>query len=154
MSARVLSLLSVIIAAAALLALVFWLPGYLQPPTGNVTLAGEPGCSINQGACRATGEQRALTLEIAPAPVRSATPLQISVRLDGFEADAVQLSLEGKDMYMGINQVALRKDSTTGLWLGVGELAVCTTGEMAWRARVAAQQGQQTFEAAFDFNAR
>jgi hypothetical protein len=154
-SARVLSLLSVALLGAALLALVLWLPGYLQPaPSGQVMFTTEAGCSVSQSACRAVAAERAMTLSMTPTPVRSVTPLQVSVHLDGVDAQTVQLSLEGQDMYMGINQIQLSKDSQSDLWRGVAELAVCTTGEMSWRARVTARQGQQTFEAAFDFNAR
>jgi len=135
---------------------VVWLPEQLKPQTPeNQLLLTESGCSIKESTCRASLDTQTISVEVNPQAIRSTIPLTFTVHLDGIDADAVNLSLEGVDMFMGLNQTQLSPvQDKPGFWRGVTEIAICTTGEMMWRARVIAQQDQQQLEAHFDFSAK
>ena len=97
---------------------------------------------------------RSLEFELAPRQARSLEPLEFRVRTEGMDTTTVNIQLEGRDMYMGINQLQLQPvPGEPGLWRGIGELAVCTTGEMIWQARVQAA-GSSNLNALFEFRAR
>lgn len=135
---------------------VVWLPEQLKPQAPqNQLLLTEDGCSIKESVCNATTNNQSISVQVNPQEIRSTIPLTFTIELNGIDADAVNLSLEGVDMFMGLNQTQLSpvKDKP-GLWRGVTEIAICTTGEMMWRARVTAQQEQQQIEAHFDFSAK
>ncbi|MCO4758661.1 MAG: hypothetical protein KC477_11585 [Oceanospirillaceae bacterium] len=100
-------------------------------------------------------DTRSIRVDVSPREIRSTIPLTFNVTLKGINANAVNLSLEGQDMYMGLNQISLTPVANQpGVWRGITELAICTTGEMPWRARIIAQQDQQQLEAHFDFTAK
>lgn len=140
----------------ALVAAVTWLPDLLQPkPPQAQVLQSDISCSIKQSSCTASLGERQIKLSVTPNEIRSTIPLQFEAVLSGIDADAVQLTLEGRDMYMGINQTPLSPVAEGNhTWQGISELAVCTTGEMIWRARITAREGQNIIEANFDFSAR
>lgn len=94
-------------------------------------------------------------MSVTPKEITSGIPLEFEIRLEGVVADTIHLSLEGRDMYMGISQTDLKPVADKpGYWNGISELAICTTGEMTWRARVTVQHGPTITEANFDFSAR
>lgn len=144
------------ILALALGIAVVWLPEQLKlQTTENPLFLTDSNCSIKTSACRATLDTRSISVDVSPREIRSTVPMTFSVTLTGINADVVNLSLEGREMYMGLNQITLSPVANQpGVWRGVTELAVCTTGEMTWRARIIAQQDQQQLEAHFDFKAK
>lgn len=156
MSNRLLQYTIFCVLALALGVAVVWLPEQLKPQTaGNQLFLTDNNCSIKHSDCSATLDTRSIAVDVSPREIRSAVPLTFSVTLNGINANAVNLSLEGQDMYMGLNQISLTPVANQpGLWSGTTELAICTTGEMSWRARVVAQQDQQQLEAHFDFTAK
>lgn len=135
---------------------VVWLPEQLKPQTPeNQLLLTESGCNIKKSICSATLNDQSISVAVNPQAISSTIPLTFTVQLAGINADAVNLSLEGVDMFMGLNQTQLSPvPDKPGFWRGVTEIAVCTTGEMVWRARVIAQQDQHQLEAHFDFSAK
>lgn len=156
MSNRLIQYALVCLLALGLGIAVVWLPEQLKPQAPeNQRLLTEDGCSLKESTCHATLDGQSIAVEVNPQAIRSAIPLTFTVELDGFDADAVNLSLEGVDMFMGLNQTQLSPvQDKPGFWRGVTEIAICTTGEMMWRARIIAQQDQQQLEAHFDFSAK
>lgn len=111
-------------------------------------------CDLHTGACIASRGNQLLQLTLSPGPLKSLKPIEITVRLQHLEARQVMLDLQGVDMYMGLNQVQLIQDSERPeMWRGTTELAVCTTGEMTWRASVYVDTAEQLYSTAFDFDA-
>lgn len=142
-----------IAALALLLILSIWLmPRLLSRPT-PIDLTQAPGCDLARGSCVAGNDHMAVSLELSPHDVRSLEPLNFSVKLEGTEASAMKIRLEGRDMYMGLNEIGLQP-ATSGLWQGRGELAVCTTGRMVWRATVLAMTPTGPLSARFEFSAK
>lgn len=156
MSNRLLQYTIFSILALALGVAVVWLPKQLKPQTsGNPLFLTDSNCSIKHSDCSARMDTRSIRVDVSPREIRSTIPLTFNVTLKGINANAVNLSLEGQDMYMGLNQISLTPVANQpGVWRGITELAICTTGEMPWRARIIAQQDQQQLEAHFDFTAK
>ncbi|MBY4677676.1 hypothetical protein [Marinobacterium arenosum] len=153
-----LSVKKLLLCAAVLVALlaVVSLPQQLQ---GN-RLQGElqlpsPDCDLSRQSCSAEADGRRISLSIDSSPVHAAVPLQFSARLDNVPAEQVMLDLQGRDMYMGINQVHLKPVAgQPGLWQGSAELAVCTTGEMVWQATLVAAGNGGQVSSQFEFKAK
>ncbi|KAA0875056.1 hypothetical protein [Nitrincola tapanii] len=142
------------------LLLLWQLPRFLQDSDDatHLWLTAWP-CDLHQGVCSAERGQIQLSLSMTPRPLVSLQPLDIHLELQGVEADWVQLDLQGVEMYMGLNQTLLQSVSSadaasTHLWSGQTELAVCTTGEMTWRAQVIFSAEGQMYRSAFEFDAR
>lgn len=112
-------------------------------------------CNLHQGACVASHGKQVLQLSLTPGPLVSMQPLSIEVRLQHFDARQVMLDLEGVEMYMGLNQTQLQQDpERPDVWRGTTELAVCTTDEMTWRAKVYIDTEDTLYSTHFDFDAR
>ncbi|KDE39061.1 hypothetical protein ADINL_2190 [Nitrincola lacisaponensis] len=124
----------------------------LQPD--SVLLPPLP-CDLHQGNCIASRGNQLLQLSLTPRPLESSQPISIEVRLQHLDARQVMLDLQGVEMYMGLNQTQLTQDpERPEIWRGTTELAVCTTGEMTWRASVYVDTAEQLYSTAFDFDAR
>lgn len=112
-------------------------------------------CDLHQQPCRAEYNGLRLQLSLTPGPLVSLQKLAIEVRLEGIEAESVVLDLQGVEMYMGLNQTELEPDpEMVGVWRGETELAVCTSGEMTWRASVLADSQDALYSTRFEFEAR
>lgn len=112
-------------------------------------------CDLHTGACIASRGNQQLQLSMTPGPLESLIPIEVEVRLQQIDARQVMLDLQGVEMYMGINQVHLTQDdSRPHIWRGMTELAVCTTGEMTWRASVFVDTEEHLYSTEFDFDAR
>ena len=82
-------------------------------------------------------------------------PIDFEVSVEGIQAEAVLVDLQGTEMYMGINQTELQPASQNpGLFTGQGALGACVTGEMGWRATVLVNTSQGAIKAHFDFRAK
>lgn len=128
--------------------------GLRQDSAATLTLVPST-CDLNSGSCRAGQEGHALEFSLGPAPIASLKPLRAEVRLEGIKARAVTLLLEGRDMYMGLNETHLVAQDGDGVWHGTTELAVCSTGRMVWRARLLIDTDDNNdYETWFDFEAR
>ena len=112
-------------------------------------------CDLHQGPCIASSGKQVLQLRLTPGPLVSMQPLNIEVRLQHFDARQVMLDLQGIEMYMGLNQTQLQQDpERPDIWHGTTELAVCTTGEMTWRATLYIDSAEALYSTHFDFDAR
>ncbi|GGO87501.1 hypothetical protein GCM10011348_40840 [Marinobacterium nitratireducens] len=137
-----------------LIASVWLLPRWLQAPPPADQLRADH-CDLGLGPCRVELGAHSLELELAPRQVRALEPLEFRVRTTGMDTQAVSIRLEGKEMYMGINEVQLQPvTSDPGLWRGTGELAICSTGEMVWQARVQVTGQSDSLDVLFEFSAR
>lgn len=112
-------------------------------------------CDLNKQSCTVDMGKVSLTLDIQPRPIRSMTPLNYRVSIDGTRSNKVMVKLQGSEMYMGINQTELTPvDDKPGDFSGKGELAVCTTGEMLWRLTVSAETATGPLTTWFEFRAK
>ncbi len=73
---------------------------------------------------------------VTPQPVRSMRPLlfQVILQNDG-EPQSVMVDLAMPNMYMGINQVTLKKSSPR-VYEGVGIIPTCPSGLKQWQASI------------------
>ena len=73
---------------------------------------------------------------VTPQPVRAMKPLFFHVILqnDG-EPQSVKVDLSMPNMYMGMNQVIMKK-SSPGVYEGMGIIPICPTGLKLWQASV------------------
>ncbi|GGB95647.1 hypothetical protein GCM10011352_22170 [Marinobacterium zhoushanense] len=143
-----------IVLVATLGTLTLLLPGWLQPETAEGIQLKPPACDLNQGSCRLKQGDIELAFSLGPAPIQSLQELTARLTLQGVDVERVHLSLEGRDMYMGLNQTELTPTGTDGGWQGTTELAACTTGSMVWRARLTLESKRQHYVTWFDFEAK
>lgn len=143
-----------LVLVATLGALMLLLPGWLNPDTSAGVQLKPPACDLNQGPCRLKQGDIELEFSLGPAPIQSLQTLKAQLRFVGAELERVHLSLEGRDMYMGLNQAELTPTGTDGSWQGTTELAACTTGRMVWRARLTLESKHQQYTTWFDFEAK
>lgn len=112
-------------------------------------------CDLRQQSCKVDIGEASLTLDIQPREIRSLTPLNYQVSIEGTNVSQVMISLQGSEMYMGINQTELSPVAgKPGVFKGQGELAVCTTGEMKWRLTVSAKTEAGQLNTWFEFRAK
>lgn len=125
-------------------------------------------CDLQQGSCQLKVGDGTLRLEAGPLPLRSLSPLKLSLSLDGMDARRIRADLQGAEMYMGINQFELEPATdpkTSGAdktdlpirsqhWQGKTELAVCTTGSMVWQLTLEIETPEGPQQHLFEFEAR
>lgn len=97
----------------------------------------DPTCRLSAGPCAVelpSGHRVELSVQPPDAP--AATPLRLSVEVDGDAAPA-SVELSGLDMNMGFFRHPLHPASTVArTWTATVVLPVCTRDRMAWRADV------------------
>ncbi|MBA4501182.1 hypothetical protein [Marinobacterium marinum] len=126
-----------------------WYQQQWAPQTGVI----HHDCDLQRGICQIELNNGRLQLEAGPLPMRSLSPLRLTLRADGIEATSILADLQGKDMYMGVNQFELTP-SAESLWHGQTELAVCTTGSMQWQLTLTIATPDTTQQHVFEFEAR
>lgn len=142
--------------AATLCAALFFivvLPQLLTPEEAQTIELMPPSCDIAEGRCTLKQDGLELSFELTPTPPSSARPLTAQLTTRGFSPRKVLLSLEGRDMYMGLNQTELQPAGDSR-WQGETQLAVCTTGSMVWRALLLIETDDKTYKTWFDFEAK
>jgi hypothetical protein len=99
-------------------------------------------CDVSRGACTAAAGDVAVTLDLAPRPLRPLRELEAAVSLSRggvpLEGAEVSLALSMPGMYMGENETALRP-AGGGRHAGRIVLVRCTTGRRDWAAEVVAR---------------
>jgi hypothetical protein len=131
----------------------FWLLAqFYLDDFSKVDLITPAPCDLSAGPCQATRGTEQIRFAIESPQIGSHALLQLRVHLEGLAADSIEVDFQGRDMYMGINRVALNKQADGSYW-GEGRLPVCTTGEMPWRARVIITQQNSQVGSWFDFMA-
>lgn len=100
---------------------------------GDVGIA----CDLNSAACPVPVAAGHGMLDIAPRPLATMQPLQVTWRepAGADHGEAVHLQFEGVEMAMGFNRIRLTR-TAAGVYSGTAMLPVCTTGSMRWRAVV------------------
>lgn len=93
-------------------------------------------CMLNMQQCTSRlPDGGGASLTIAPHPIVAATPMQVSLQLEGLEAQGVEIHFRGESMNMGINQFILTHNSA-GNYSGEVILPVCVRSSMIWIADV------------------
>ena len=93
-----------------------------------------PALSVKENAVSIPNDRVRLT--VTPQPVRAMKPLLFHVNLHNYgEPQSVMVDLSMPNMYMGINQVTLKK-SSPGVYEGMGIIPICPTGLKQWQASV------------------
>ncbi|PIE25519.1 MAG: hypothetical protein CSA60_00065 [Neptuniibacter caesariensis] len=148
--------IALILAVIAGLAVALYLPNLLQnEPLQAHVLQTAPGCDLRVNSCIARTDQQAISLSIPTDTIHSAKPLPFVVTLSNIDADQVMIDLQGKEMFMGLNQTMMeRVPGTQNQWQANVTLAVCTTGMMTWIAQITTAAGDVMTSAAFEFEAR
>jgi len=93
-------------------------------------------CAPDQGPCTAAAAGRQIIFDISPKPVKAMKELIFTIRATGRNtAPAILLDLSMPGMYMGRNEVVLKKNPD-GSYSGKGIIPRCPSGRMLWRAAV------------------
>lgn len=107
---------------------------------------------LQQGCSALNGTQQ-IRFFIDSAQLDTNEALAFRVELQGFEAQQVELELQGLDMYMGELRLTLERGSDAQ-YRTQSRLPACTTNVMTWRARVWVTQPSGRSGSWFDFSAR
>ncbi|WP_415896451.1 hypothetical protein ACMXYX_10460 [Neptuniibacter sp. QD72_48] len=135
---------------------VIYLPQLLQEtPPHTRQLLTAPECDLHQGKCLAADDNLQVELSIVAEEISSSKPLLFDVTIENIAAEQVLVDLQGKSMYMGINQTLLTKiPGTDNRWQGSITLPICTTGKMTWVSSIKIEEQGQITQANFEFDAR
>lgn len=145
--------LVVAIAALALAIAAAVAAKLLLAPAGEIVFTAplDTACSLQNGPCASDlpGGGR-IELAIAPRPIPLLQPLNLSVKVQGMKARAVEVDFTGVDMNMGYNRPKLQREGS-GLFSGQTTLPVCITGRMEWQAVVVVSGDKGKVAAPFRF---
>lgn len=155
-TAQLIKALAGITLLAGVLLLLLKLPDILDEQQQSILFLIPENCDLNTAPCTANKGSKSISLAITPQKIASLVPLTFSVTLTNIDAQSVVLDIQGKDMFMGINQIKLSPSPDGKTWKGVTELAVCTTNTMFWRASVLAYPNETATpdKATFEFEAK
>ena len=93
-------------------------------------------CDIQNGSCTKTYQDRDITLDIQPKPVKAMQDLTCRITIQGKQPAShpfIDLGMPG--MKMGPNQVKL-KPAGSGVYEGTGVIVRCPSGRTIWRAKI------------------
>ena len=118
----------------ALIVLVGYKLSPLLLPKADLTVAPDPTCSLQEGACSVSlPEGGVLRFSVGTRPIPLVKPFELRVEASG--ARNVSVDFAGVDMDMGYNRPALAERSP-GVFTGEATLPVCVTGRMTWQATI------------------
>lgn len=126
-----------------------------EPEADLLTVQGE--CDLSHSPCLAQDQQgHQVSFSLSPRPVPLLEPVAIDVTVTGIDGLRVaQVSIEGLNMYMGIQIISLTLTSTESAMgqklTGTLQLPVCTSRKMEWRATLTMQTGDKRYQAAYPF---
>ncbi len=139
--------------AAAFALLGVLLARWFQPPGKIEVIHLQPDmdCDLRAGPCTLSMDGgRKIRFGIKPRDIPVGKVLQLSVDLDGLDADTVSVDMNGVDMDMGLSPYPLKK-KTARHFEGPGGLNFCSRGIMEWEARVRVSNGNREIIAPFRF---
>ncbi|MEJ2405420.1 MAG: hypothetical protein P8171_14185 [Candidatus Thiodiazotropha sp.] len=113
-------------------------------PDVAVSAQVDPQCDLRSAPCTSQlPDGSRVTFSIQPRTIPVLKPLQFEVRIEGLDADRVEVDFAGTDMNMGFNRVTLDPAAQPGTYTHGGMLPVCVRDVMEWEARVliSTQQG-------------
>ena len=108
-------------------------------------------CDIDKQLCSFSTPYGEADFRLTPTPPSSKAPIRFTLSIEGKQPDRVWVDLQGKEMYMGVNQTNLNFDA--GIWSAPGTLGVCTTGTMRWVLSLILERGEQQQVYTFEFDA-
>ena len=125
------------------------------PDANILTVQGE--CDLSRSSCTAQDQSgHEVNISLSPRPVPLLEDVAIDVAVTGMDRLRVaQISVEGLNMYMGIQIVPLTiisSDNASEQKLtGTLQLPVCTSRTMQWRATLVLQTSTKEYRAAYPF---
>ena len=129
--------------ALSVAVLAYIVPRLLTPQITQAAVALDmtEGCNLANQTCIAENSKHhpnlAVSMEIDAPMLVSMAPLNFYVTLQGITADRVTLSLDGKDMFMGVNSVEMTPvEGKANTWQAKTDLGVCVERTMTWFAKV------------------
>lgn len=111
----------------------------------------DPDCNLRAGPCVTelmSGGR--VSFGIEPRSIPALEPLQLSVQLDGINAQSVSVDFSGTDMNMGFNRSKLQHQAE-GKYTGQGTLSVCVRSAMEWEASVLIETGDGILSVPYRF---
>ncbi|MGB0664056.1 MAG: hypothetical protein ACPGMR_09745 [Pontibacterium sp.] len=160
-SKTLLIVINLLVLALCIAVLAYIVPRLLTPHITQAAVALEmrPGCDLATTTCVADDPKHhpniAVDMNIEAPMLVSMAPLTFFVTLKGVDADRVTLSLDGKDMFMGVNSMEMTPvEGKENLWRAKTDLGVCVERTMTWFAKVTTYSDEtETLVATFSFEA-
>ncbi|GAB4543505.1 MAG: hypothetical protein Fur0020_13010 [Thermodesulfovibrionia bacterium] len=125
-----------------------WIPMILLIFSEGISAYGlEVDCDINSGPCKKGTDKGIVIFDVSPKPVKAMNELEFIVHLDGFhnyDYDLLKISLSMPGMYMGKNEVILKR-LEKGRYKGKGVIPMCVTGKTLWKATIDLQDFKVDF---------
>ncbi|PIE00354.1 MAG: hypothetical protein CSA79_04200 [Thiothrix nivea] len=123
----------------------------------NLILQGD--CNLSDHPlCEARGNHTySVSLGLSPRPIPLLKDIEINATVQGLvDVRTAQVSIEGINMYMGIQIIPLAVETTDNAGqevrlTGKMQLPVCTSSVMEWQATLRIQTENKTYQAAFPF---
>jgi cytochrome c-type biogenesis protein CcmE len=112
--------------------------GILVFQSGNIRTSffSKPRQAVSPEQNGAFKPNERVGLTVTPSPIRAMKALHFQVDLqDQGQPRSVMVDLSMPDMYMGMNQVSMKR-SEPGVYKGVGIIPICPTGLTLWQASV------------------
>lgn len=115
-----------------------------------IQLSSTTACFLQERTCSATNEQVQISLSLNPQPVPLMKPVRALMQVKGLEdLQAVELKIEGANMYMGFQTVQLIQQ-VEATWQGSFSLPICSEREMQWRVIANLKTPQAAYQASFN----
>jgi hypothetical protein len=127
-----LTLLSVVLAAAAFLVARSW---QARDAPSFQRLAAPESCDLRVGPCARRIGDGEVSFEIIPADIPLMRTLTLRVRTNQLEVAGTVVEIRGLNMDMGLNRTVLQRDQA-GVWVGETILPLCSQRRMEWEAAV------------------
>ena len=116
-----------------------------------INLQVEDTCNLNVGSCQAvsrSGER--VEFSILPVGIPLLTPLDLTVKLYGLEADSIEVVFTGIDVNMG--RLAYTLNSIDGItYKGAASLSICSKQKMKWSALILIKLDSNEIKVPFQF---
>lgn len=119
----------------ALLGGVLLIPSLIKDASNqNDIVVSTVNCSLNKGACTYQSSIYGdITVLVTPNEFTPLIPLTIKVTTKNAPVQDATARVDGKDMFMGLNQTSLSRTANSDVWQGEITIPVCTVDkEMEW----------------------
>ena len=125
----------------------------LQQKEEGVDVLQAVACDFQQEPCKVIRGNQQIILAIETETIASFSPLEFRIQLVGLGADEVAIDFQGVDMFMGINQLDLTRQ-TDGSYTGTKILSGHVDQSMMWRAKVFVRRNDTITAGWFDFEVK
>lgn len=105
---------------------------------------GQEPCRFDEGPCVKKVNSREFILETNPAPPQAfkETTFILSIKDGGVKSDEIILNLSMPGMYMGKNQIILKRNGKD-TFTGKGIIPRCPSGKTLWQAELTMPDGMK-----------